>query len=82
MQYKNTCKYCVYNLIASKDKIYREVIRMFKVKKEEYVNKTFRMPVELVKKLEVLAQSEKVSVNNLVTQCCRYALENREKTEK
>lgn len=55
---------------------------MFKVKKEEYVNKTFRMPVELVKKLEVLAQSEKVSVNNLVTQCCRYALENREKTEK
>lgn len=49
---------------------------MFEVQKEEYVNKTFRLPVSLVKELELLAQNEKVSLNNLVVQCCRYALEN------
>ena len=49
---------------------------MFKVKKPEYVNKTFRFPTELVKKLEILAQEKNVSLNNLVVQCCEYALEN------
>lgn len=49
---------------------------MFKVKKSEYVNKTFRMPLELVKKLEILAQEKNVSLNNLVIQCCQYALNN------
>lgn len=49
---------------------------MFEVKKEEYINKTFRMPVELVKKLEFIAQNEKVSLNNLVIQCCEYSIKN------
>ena len=49
---------------------------MFKVKKDEYVNKTFRIPVELLEQMEVLAQNENVSLNNLVLQCCRYALEH------
>lgn len=49
---------------------------MFEVKKTEYVNKTFRMPAELVKRMEKIAQNEKVSLNNLVVQCCEYALEN------
>lgn len=49
---------------------------MFEVQKEEYVNKTFRMPVSLIKELETLAQKEKVSLNNLVVQCCKYSLEN------
>ena len=52
---------------------------MFKIKKTEYVNKTFRIPVELVRKLEVLAQEKDVSLNNLVVQCCEYALENIDK---
>ncbi len=39
------------------------------------------MPLELVKKLEVLAQEKQVSLNNLVVQCCEYALENIEKGE-
>ena len=51
-------------------------MRVFKVRKTEYTNKTFRMPMELVKKLEVLAQDKNVSLNNLVIQCCEYALEN------
>ena len=49
---------------------------MFEVKKEEYINKTLRMPVSLVKRLEEVAQKEKVSLNNLVVQCCKYSLDN------
>lgn len=49
---------------------------MFRVKKDEHINKTFRMPVALIKKLEQLAQEKNVSLNNLVIQCCEYALEN------
>ena len=52
--------------------------KMFKVEKPEFVNKTFRMEKELVKKLEEVAQRENVSVNALVVQCCKYALENME----
>ncbi|MBQ8403686.1 MAG: toxin-antitoxin system HicB family antitoxin [Clostridia bacterium] len=49
---------------------------MFTVKKTEYTNKTFRVPTELLKKLEIIAQNKSVSLNNLVIQCCEYALEN------
>ncbi len=49
---------------------------MFEIKKTEYTNKTFRLPVDLVKEMESLAQNKGVSLNNLVVQCCEYALEN------
>ena len=54
---------------------------MFKVSKPEMVNKTFQMPAELVERLlverlNVVAQAQKVSLNNLVCQCCEYALDN------
>ena len=54
---------------------------MFQVKKTEYVNKTFRLPTDLVKRLEVVAQNKNVSLNNLVVQCCEYALENIDNSE-
>ena len=54
---------------------------MFHVQKAEYTNKTFRMPTDLLKKMEILAQSKNISLNNLVVQCCRYALENFEEEE-
>lgn len=60
-------------------KIYTEVICLFRVEKPEYINKTFRMPAELVSQLEVLAQNKQVSLNQLVIQCCKYALDNLEK---
>ena len=47
---------------------------MFAVRKIEMVNKTFRMPTDLVKRLAEVAQQQGVSVNNLVSQCCEYAL--------
>ncbi|MBQ7278946.1 MAG: hypothetical protein IJR17_07120 [Clostridia bacterium] len=49
---------------------------MFHVEKGEYATKTFRLPVELLRQMETVAQNEKVSLNNLVVQCCKYALEN------
>ena len=60
-------------------KIYTEVILLFKIEKQEYINKTFRMPVELVKEMEILAQSKEISLNQLVIQCCKYALNNLDK---
>lgn len=49
---------------------------MFKIYKNEYINKTFRLPAGLVKELTTLAQNNNVSLNNLVIQCCQYALLN------
>ena len=55
---------------------------MFKVRQtEEMINKTFRLPQSLLDELAKIAEHEKVSVNNLVRQCCEYALSNM-KTEK
>ena len=49
---------------------------MFKVTREEHITKTFRMPEKLVNEMQVLAQNKNVSLNNLVVQCCRYAMEH------
>ena len=55
---------------------------MFKIQQnEQTVNKTFRLPVKLMEELTRVAAEEKISVNNLVRQCCEYALKNM-KTEK
>ena len=52
---------------------------MFKVQKPETVNKTFRLPKELVQELQTVAQNQGVSMNQLVQQYCEYALKNLDK---
>lgn len=52
---------------------------MFKDQKPETVNKTFRLPKELVQELQTVAQNQGVSLNKLVQQCCEYALKNLDK---
>lgn len=47
---------------------------MFQIEKKEYVNKTFRIPKELADRLAIVAQEESISMNELVVQCCTYAL--------
>ena len=42
------------------------------------VNKTFRLPANLVNELQKVAQGENISLNNIVKQCCEYALKNLE----
>ncbi len=52
----------------------------FKIKKTEYVNKTFRISKELNEQLSKVAQEENISVNELVVQCCKFALANLSKS--
>lgn len=49
---------------------------MFEIKKNHSSNKTIRMPDELIEKLQVLADQNDISFNQLVVQCCEYALNN------
>jgi len=49
---------------------------MFAVRKTEMDNRTFRMPKDLIERLSEVAQKNGVSLNQLVIQCCEYALEN------
>lgn len=57
---------------------------MFKVSKDynEYQNKTFRIPVEIIKNLEVVASNNNISTNKLVIQCLQYALDNLDENSK
>ncbi len=56
---------------------------MFVVKQsQDMVNKTFRFPQELLDRLEQVAKEQNVSVNNLVKQCCEYALGNMAQKDK
>lgn len=51
---------------------------MFKLQKgyDEYVTKTFRLPKEFVNELEKIAFKNKLSLNQLVIQCLKYAIDN------
>ncbi len=50
---------------------------MFEIKKGyDTVSKTFRLPLEMCEKLELLAQENKISLNQLVIQCLQYSLDN------
>ena len=49
---------------------------MFIIQKPESTNKTIRLPDELIEQLEEIASSEKISFNQLVVQCCIYAIEH------
>lgn len=50
----------------------------FKVEREEYVNKTFRIEKNLVDQLEQVCDEKGISMNKLVVKCIEYALENME----
>lgn len=51
----------------------------FKVEKEEYVNKTFRLEKKLVDQLEIICNEKNISLNKLVVKCIKYALNDLEK---
>ena len=57
---------------------------MLVIKKEynEYVSKTFRLPTEIVEKLEEVAKDKNSSLNKVVIQCLEFAIENIEDTWK
>jgi len=52
---------------------------MFKIQKGyDSENKSFRLPIELIERLETLAAQNKLSLNQLVIQCLKYAVDNLE----
>lgn len=53
----------------------------FKIEKEEYVNKTFRIEKQLIEKMEKICDEKNISLNKLVVKCINYALENLEDDE-
>lgn len=56
---------------------------MLIIKKEysEYVNKTFRLPVEIIETLDAVAKEKNSSLNKVVIQCLEFAIENIETGE-
>jgi len=55
---------------------------VFKIQKGyDSESKTFRLPIELIERLETLAAQNKISLNQLVIQCLRYAVDNLENGE-
>jgi len=46
----------------------------FVIKKPSSSNRTIRMPDTLIETMEKLATSKDISFNQLVVQCCEYAL--------
>lgn len=51
---------------------------MFKIKKAQRSNKTIRMPDDLIERLQRLADRNDISFNQLVVQCCEYAINDME----
>jgi predicted HicB family RNase H-like nuclease len=52
---------------------------MLKIRKGyDSESKTFRLPIELIEKMEIIATQNKLSLNQLVIQCLTYAVDNLE----
>lgn len=52
---------------------------MVEVKKSNNSNKTIRMPEALIEELQTIADKNDISFNQLVVQCCEYALKHMNK---
>lgn len=48
----------------------------FIIKKPTSSNRTIRMPDEMIEKIGKLANEKGISFNQLVVQCCEFALEH------
>ncbi|WP_294219336.1 hypothetical protein [Pseudobutyrivibrio sp.] len=51
---------------------------MLEIKKEytSYTNKTFRLPDEIIERLESEAKDNNTSLNKVVIQCLEFAIQN------
>lgn len=53
----------------------------FIIKKPKSSNRTIRMPDELIERIAKLAADRGISFNQLVIQCCEFALEHLKEPE-
>jgi len=75
-------KICAYKTYSGVHNNCKEVIVMLKIPKGyDTTSKTFRLPVELVEKMENIAFENKISLNKLVIQCLLYAVDNIEENQ-
>ncbi|MCL2077017.1 MAG: hypothetical protein FWH08_01260 [Oscillospiraceae bacterium] len=51
-------------------------MKKFNIEREEYINKTFKIPVNLADKMNKVCDSKNVSLNKLVVKCIEYAFDN------
>jgi len=51
-------------------------MQKFNIEKEEYINKTFKIPVKLADQMNKICDNKNVSLNKLVVKCIEYALDN------
>ncbi len=54
----------------------------FIIKKPTSSNRTIRMPDTLIERINKIAFEQDVSFNQVVVQCCEYAIENLKDTKK
>lgn len=55
---------------------------MFRIQKGyDTESKTFRLPVDMIRKLEEVAAKNNTSLNRVVIQCLNYALENLDESD-
>ena len=66
------CKSYLHPIIDRKDMIPMDFI----IKKHSASNRTIRMPDDLCKVMTDIAEQKGISFNQLVVQCCEYALAN------
>ena len=55
---------------------------MFEIQNQQKSNKTIRMPNELIDRLQTIADQNNISFNQLVVQCCEYAINDMTKSDK
>lgn len=48
----------------------------FRIPREEYINRTFRLRKELVDRMESICNEKNISLNKLTVLCIEYALDN------
>jgi len=51
-------------------------VQKFNIEKEEYINKTFKIPKKLADKMHKVCDNKNISLNKLVVKCIEYALAN------
>jgi len=56
-------------------------MKKFDIEREEYINKTFKIPVKLVDRMNIICDKKNVSLNKLVVKSIEYALDNSEMEE-
>lgn len=68
----------VYFLLFLLHNYVKEVCKkMLKIQgKPESISKTFRLPIDMIEKLDKIAYKNNISLNQLVIQCLDFAIDN------